>query len=408
MTVIKQKLTFANQDGITLSGLLESPENPTGYALFAHCFTCGKGLTSASQISRALVEQGIAVLRFDFTGLGGSDGDFANSNFSSNVADLLAAADYLSTNYQPPALLVGHSLGGTAVLVAALRLDYVKCVATIGAPAEPAHVLKQLGGKLDDIRGQGVATVQLAGRPFTIKKQFLDDVEQFQLQGQLRSLNKALLILHSPRDTTVSVDQAERLYTSARHPKSFISLDDADHLLSSKQDARYAANCIASWAERYMPAIVADVLPSEEPAKGEVIVTMREGDFLCDVRSVGHQWLSDEPLSVGGLDKGPTPYDQLLAALGTCTSMTLRMYARRKKLRLSRLVVRLTHSREHLEDCEDCLDGKNLADRIHREILIEGELSPEETERLEQIAELCPVHKTLLNHIDITTHLTKG
>jgi putative redox protein len=407
MTTLKQKITFPNRDGILLSGLLESPNSPKDYALFAHCFTCGKSLTSASQISNALVEKGIAVLRFDFTGLGSSDGNFANSNFSSNVEDLLSAAEYLSHHYHPPGLLVGHSLGGTAVLVAATKLASVKCVATLGAPAEPSHVLKQFGAGLADIREQSVANVQLAGRAFTIKKQFLDDVEKFQLRDQLRTLNKALLILHSPLDTTVAITQAELLYTAARHPKSFISLDDADHLLTSKDDARYAANCIATWAERYLPH------PTEKQdaaknslMKGEVRVTMLDGDFLCDVQSTDHRWLVDEPLSVGGGNAGATPYEQLLAALGTCKSMTLRLYARRKKLSLDSLVITLRHSREHLADCEDCIDGKSLVDQIQCDITVSGDLTSEEKRRLLEIAELCPVHKTLHNHIDIMTRLT--
>lgn len=282
MAVQKYRVTFPNQEGTHLSGLLESPDNPTGYALFAHCFTCGKALNSASQISRTLVDKGIAVLRFDFTGLGGSEGDFANSNFSSNVDDLLAAADYLAQHYQPPGLLVGHSLGGTAVLVAATKLDSVRCVATLGAPAEPEHVLRQFASRLDDIREQGIARVQLAGREFTIKKQFLDDVAHFQLRAQLHTLGKALLILHSPQDTTVSINQAEQLYNNALHPKSFISLDNADHLLSNKQDARYAAGCIAAWARRYLPQVSCG---ESEPARlksGEVRVSMAEGDFQCN------------------------------------------------------------------------------------------------------------------------------
>lgn len=277
MAMHKQKITFPNKDGITLSGLLEAPDNPKAYALFAHCFTCGKGLTSASQISHALVEKGVAVLRFDFTGLGSSEGDFANSNFSSNVDDLLSAADWLSRHAQAPELMVGHSLGGTAVLIAASRLESVKCVATLGAPAEPAHVLKQFSSHVDDICEQGVARVSLAGREFTIKKQFIEDVGNFQVRAQLHSLNKALLILHSPRDTTVFIDQAELLYTGARHPKSFISLDNADHLLSRKEDAHYAGQCIAAWAERYLSdngEVASSCITETLPAEGEVRVSM--------------------------------------------------------------------------------------------------------------------------------------
>ena len=407
MAVHRQKVMFQNNEGITLSGLLESPDNPTGYALFAHCFTCGKALTSASQISHALVGKGFAVLRFDFTGLGGSDGDFANSNFSSNVDDLVAAAGFMEREYAAPGLLVGHSLGGTAVLAAAARLSKVACVVTLGAPAEPAHVLKQFSVHLDDIRAQGAARVQLAGREFTVKKQFLDDVSHVQLHDQLTTLKKALLIMHSPRDTTVSIGQAELLYTRARHPKSFISLDTADHLLTRQEDARYAAECIAAWAERYLPDPgPADRADTVKPAEGEVVVSMAEGDFLCEIKTSNHHWLSDEPLTVGGGEQGPTPYEQLLAALGACTSMTLRMYARRKKLPLDGLVVALRHSRKHLADGEDSPGGKTLADHIQCDIQVSGALMAEDKARLLEVASLCPVHKTLLNHIEVTTELT--
>lgn len=407
MIIQKQKLTFLNSEGIALSGLLESPANPRGYALFAHCFTCGKGLNSASHISHALAEEGFAVLRFDFTGLGGSDGDFANTNFSSNVEDLQAAADYLAHHYQPPSLLVGHSLGGTAALVAALKLDSVKCVATLGAPAQPEHILKQFRADVQNIKTQGEAQVILAGRQFSIKKQFIEDVEQYRMNEKLRSLNKALLVLHSPRDTVVSVNQAELLYTAARHPKSFISLDPADHLLSNAVDARYAAECIATWAARYLPVIAPAASHNTVPESGDVQVSVLEGDFLCHVRTSDHQWVSDEPPASGGEGKGPTPYDLLLAALGTCTSMTMRMYARRKKIRLTHLVITLRHSRKYSEDCETCIDGRYIADYIQREIHIEGELTPENLSRLEAIADQCPVHKTLHNHINIITRLKK-
>ncbi|MBN5232414.1 alpha/beta hydrolase [Serratia marcescens] len=253
MSLIKSKVTFTNQHDITLAGLLETPVTPRGYALFAHCFTCGKDLNSASRISRALAEQGIAVLRFDFTGLGNSSGDFANSNFSSNVDDLIAAASFLDRHYQAPDILVGHSLGGTAILAAAQHLPSVKGVVTIGAPAEPSHVIKQFGADVERIRVEGESRVNLAGREFSIKRQFLEDIDNHRLENRLDELSKALLIFHSPVDTVVSIEQAQKLYQAARHPKSFISLDKADHLLSHRPDAQYVANCIASWVERYLP-----------------------------------------------------------------------------------------------------------------------------------------------------------
>ncbi|PBN00593.1 bifunctional alpha/beta hydrolase/OsmC family protein [Pseudomonas aeruginosa] len=405
MSLVKSKVNFANRQGIILAGLLEAPEVPRGYALFAHCFTCGKDLSSASRISRALAAQGIAVLRFDFTGLGSSSGEFANSNFSSNVCDLVAAANFLEKHYQAPSIMVGHSLGGTAVLAAAQQLRSVKGVVTIGAPAEPSHVVKQFGADLERIRIDGESRVSLAGREFSIKRQFLEDIDNQRLESRLGELRKALLIFHSPADMVVSIEQAQKLYQAARHPKSFISLDKADHLLSSRRDAQYVANCIASWAERYLPELSSDEVVGDALPAGEVRVSMGEGDFLCRNQARGQDFLADEPITSGGSDKGPTPYELLLAALGSCTSMTMRMYARRKQIRLSRLEVRLNHSREHHADCEACIDGKHMVDSIRRELVIEGDMTVEQRLRLLQIAELCPVHKTLHNQIKITTHL---
>ncbi|KTD65725.1 bifunctional alpha/beta hydrolase/OsmC family protein [Legionella spiritensis] len=389
---MKQNIEFESQ-GVTLRGVLELPESDcVSYALFAHCFTCGKDISAASRIARALVEHGIGVLRFDFTGLGNSEGDFANSNFSSNVQDLIAAADFLREKYAAPKLLIGHSLGGTAIVLAAQQIREAVAVVTIGAPSTPEHVQHHFGLSLDQIEQKGLARVTLGIREFTIKKQFLDDIRQYKETIQDKTHN-ALLIMHSPLDAVVPIQEAEKIYRIAKHPKSFISLDTADHLLSNKEDAQYAATVIAAWAERYMKNAQKQANPGL--AKGHVLVSENDHRFLQTVSSDDHTWLADEPAKVGGTNKGPDPYEHLLAALGACTSMTLRMYADRKKWPLDNVTVELQHSREHSKDCEHCLDASSQIDHIQRTIRLEGELSQEQIERLTEIANLCPVHKTL-------------
>lgn len=405
MSVKKKKLTFINQDGIELSGLLELPEQPIGFALFAHCFTCTKDIVSASRIARHLADKGIAVLRFDFTGLGNSDGDFSNSNFSANLGDLQSAADYLRQHYQAPDFLIGHSLGGTAVLATAEHIPELKAIITIGAPAEPNHVLKQFSDNIDDIVEQGCKEVDLAGRPFTIKKQFIDDLQSYTLTERIRRLRKPLLIFHSPIDTTVSIDQAKLIYTAAKHPKSFISLDKADHLLSNKQDAEYVASTIQAWVQRYLSINNTVETPKKDIPKGHLLVEEKNHAFLRNVMTDSHQFPSDEPIHVGGSNLGPTPYDLLLASLGSCTSMTLRMYANQKKLNVTKIEVKLHHDRIHNEDCQQCLDGKSIQDVIYRELIIEGDLTEQQRQRMLEIADRCPVHRTLHNELDIQTKL---
>ncbi|MFT4928379.1 MAG: putative OsmC-like protein/alpha-beta hydrolase superfamily lysophospholipase [Phenylobacterium sp.] len=398
--------TDADEQIILLTGLLEKPQdNVKAYVLFAHCFTCGKDIAAASRIARALVAQGYAVLRFDFTGLGNSDGDFANTNFSSNVGDLVAAADFLRSNFQAPSLLIGHSLGGAAVLKAAGHIPESLGVVTIGAPADPDHVIKNFACDYQTIETEGQATVDLGGRAFTIKKQFLDDLRQ-QDTSYISSLKKALLIFHSPIDATVPIKEAEKIYTNAKHPKSFVSLDQADHLLTAKADAEYVAATIAAWAGRYLPEIVQTTAQVESAVNGgNVVIKERNKAFTREVYSDSHFWLADEPSKVGGDNLGPDPYEHLLASLGTCTSMTLRMYANRKNLPLDDVTVELSHSRNHGDDCEQCDDTNPQIEVIHRKVTLKGDLTDAQKQRLLEIADKCPVHKTLHNKLVVTSSL---
>jgi len=401
----REKFEFTGHDGSRLAALLERPDGPYhATALFAHCFTCGKDIVAASRISRALVRRGYAVMRFDFTGLGSSDGDFANTNFSSNVQDLVAATVALRERGLAPALLVGHSLGGTAVLAAANQVAECRAVATIGAPADARHVAAQFGSDIARIEADGQAEVSLAGRPFTIKRQFLEDIEKTST-AHLAGLRAALLVLHAPLDATVSIDEAGRIFTAAKHPKSFIGLDGADHLLSRSVDAERVAEMIAVWAGRYVEsdAVAAETAPRPTIAAGEVRVRENDGKFLQNVFSDTHHWLSDEPTGVGGTDLGPDPYEHLLAAVGTCTAMTLRMYASRKNMALEKATVTLRHSREHRRDCDGCEDTPKKLDVIERDIELLGTLNDDERRRLMSIADRCPVHRTLEGELDIRT-----
>lgn len=397
-----ERLTFPNASGQDLAGRLEWPIGPTrAFALFAHCFTCSKDVAAATRIARELAERGIAVLRFDFTGLGNSEGDFANTTFASNVEDLVRAAEHLGREHAAPQLLVGHSLGGAAVLMAALRLPSVRAVATIGAPSEPSHVKHLFEPALETLKAKGEAEIHLAGRPFRIRREFLEDLERHGLQGGLTNLQASLLVMHSPTDETVGIDHARALYVAAKHPKSFVALDGADHLLTKRDDSEYAASVLAAWAERYL-----DPHDSVEATEqGEVSVEELDG-FRQYVRAGKHDWIADEPPSVGGRDAGPDPYAHLLAALGTCTSMTLRMVAKREKLPLEGITVRLRHSRTHARDCEECESKQGYVDRIDRDLILEGPLEPDQRSRLEQVADRCPVHRTLVdNQVLISTKL---
>jgi len=403
--VTLKKLYFKGSGGNQLSALLDLPADgrPEAFALFAHCFTCTKNLKSINHISRALTRERVAVLRFDFTGLGESEGDFAETNFSTNIADLVAAADFLKAEYEAPKILIGHSLGGAAVLQAAGQIPSSKAVAVIGAPADPAHVMRHFKEHQQTIALDGEAEIVIEGRSFRIKKQFLDDLGEVQVEKAVRYLRKALLVFHSPVDNTVSIDNAARIFQHARHPKSFISLDRADHLLMNATDARYVGAMIAAWVRKYL------TIEQPEPAqnieeKNHVVARIGDAGFRTEIMANGLSLIADEPISVGGTNMGPTPYDYLAAGLGACTAMTLRMYADRKKWPLKEVVVSLSHGKIHAEDCETCETDQTLVDRIERELELIGPLEAKQSQRLE-IADRCPVHRTLESHVDILTKL---
>lgn len=398
-----QKVTFQNSEGETLAARLELPVNqhPHTFAIFAHCFTCTKNLTAIRNISRALHQEGIAVLRFDFTGLGESEGDFSDTNFSSNVSDLLAAADFLTENHQAPEMLIGHSFGGAAVISAATQLPSVTTVATIGAPAEPVHVSHLFATRMDEIEATGAAEVNIGGRPFKVRKQFLEDISEQKLLAKLPNLGKALLIMHSPQDMTVEVSNAAKIYQAARHPKSFISLDGADHLMSKKEDSVYVGEMIACWAKRYIS------IPKKEQLQVLKDVAVRLGfeGYTTDVMVRHHALTADEPVSVGGNDFGPSPYEFLNTSLGTCTAMTLQMYARRKKWDLQEVVVHLEHTKDYAEDMANSDNPKSRIDFFRRTISLKGDLDEKQKERLMEIADRCPVHRTLHNEVRIETEM---
>ncbi|MEN7548172.1 bifunctional alpha/beta hydrolase/OsmC family protein [Rapidithrix thailandica] len=399
-------ISFPNKSGAMLSAKLELPADGQAhnFALFAHCFTCDKNLNAIKHISRAMTTQGLGVLRFDFTGLGESEGDFAETSIGSNMEDLLAAADFLKKEYKAPALLIGHSFGGAAVLLTAHQISSALAVATIGAPFDPEHVTHLFSDQLDELREQGKAKVNIGGRPFFLKKKFLDDLQTVHSHHPIQNLDAALLVLHSPQDEIVSIDNATKIYKAAQHPKSYLSLDGANHLLSKKLDALYVGEVIATWAKRYVQ------WPTIEPlATNKQVVIRTQQEFTTEVRAGTHGFLADEPESVGGNNLGPTPYDLLVAALGTCTGMTLRIYANLKKWDLEEVRVHLEHNRIHTQDCEGLQskhkDGK--LDFIDREIELYGNLTEEQKEKLLEIANRCPVHKTLTSDIKINTALKK-
>lgn len=399
-----QKVTFQNTEGEILVGRLELPadRHPHNFAIFAHCFTCTKNLMAVKNISRALTANGFAVLRFDFTGLGESEGDFEDTNFSGNVSDLVAAAHYLEQNYKAPSLLVGHSLGGAAALFAAAEIASIKAVATIGAPSNPVHVKHLFKSTLPEIKETGKARVNLGGRDFTIKKQFLDDLETKSLSTVVKNMRKPILILHAPQDDTVGIKNAEEIYHAAHHPKSFVSLGGADHLLMRKEDSTYAGQVIAGWSQRYVP------VPENEnlKTKHQVVATLGAEDGFTTAMKVGNHFMTaDEPVSFGGNDYGPSPYELVSAGLSACTVMTLQMYAKRKGWELENVEVHTSYGKSHAEDCQDCNNDSAKLDTFNREITLSGILDEKQRSRLLQIADKCPVHKTLHNTVQIITKL---
>lgn len=406
MAVRSESVNFTGALGDRLAARIDSPAGPIrGFALFAHCFTCSKDLAAARRIADGLAERGIAVLRFDFTGLGHSEGEFANSSFVSNIDDLVAAADWLRAERRAPAILIGHSLGGAAVLAAAGRIPEVKGIATIGAPADPSHVVHHFADRVDEIERDGEAEVEIGGRSFRVRKAFLDALKDHGLETLVGRLKRDLMIFHAPLDQTVGIDNATRLFVAARHPKSFVSLDKADHLLTNPADAAYVAAVLSGWAERLLPSVA---VPAIRVAAGEVaVVDAADGVFPQWVAAGTHRLRADEPVAVGGTDSGLAPYDLLLAALGTCTNMTLKMYADRKGWRLDRLETRLRHDRIHAEDCVDCETKEGMVERIERRITIDGPLDATQRAKLLEIADKCPVHRTLHSEIVEITQLDR-
>ncbi|MEM1320685.1 MAG: bifunctional alpha/beta hydrolase/OsmC family protein [Bacteroidota bacterium] len=402
-----KKITFQNATGYTLAARLELPANshPHAYAIFAHVFTGSKNLSASRHISRSLTLSGIAVLRFDFTGLGDSEGNFADTNFTSNVEDLLAAARYLEEHYLAPSILVGHSLGGAAVIFAASQLFSVRAVATIGAPSEPEHVSHLLQDSITTIEQRGKATVNIGGRVFTIKKQFLDDLKSKNMFDLLRGLRKAILVMHSPQDRVVEIENAAQIYQAAYHPKSFVSLDGADHMLTNKQDAMYVGKTVSSWVSRYVE------WPERERLKSDKQVVARldtSAGFTTEIMADRHSLIADEPESVGGNDFGPDPYELLASALAACTVMTLKMYARRKKWALKEVKVHINHMKTYIQDCVDCEKSSSKIDYFDNCLEFEGDLDDTQIARLLEIAKRCPVHRTLHSEVRIETQLLEN
>lgn len=399
-----QKVTFSNKNGDTLVGRLALPANqePHNFVLFAHCFTCNKNFPAIRNISRALTTEGFGVLRFDFTGLGESEGEFADTNFSGNVGDLVEAANYLKENYSSPTLIIGHSLGGAAAILASEEISSIKAIATIGAPSDPKHVTHIFKDKLETIENTGVAEVNVGGRSFTVKNQFLNDLRSQSLEERIKNNRKALLILHSPQDTVVGINNSKEIYIAAHHPKSFVSLDGADHLLSNVEDGKYTGNLIAAWAKRYLD------LPKSTPldTKHQVVASLdKEDGFTTEMKIGNHYFTADEPISFGGNDFGPSPYEFVSAGLSACTAMTIQMYTKRKKWPLENVQVHTSYKKVHAEDCENCESSNSKIDTFEREIKLVGTLAAPQIAKILEIADKCPVHRTLENKIHINTKI---
>lgn len=403
------KLNIQNSKGHKLQAYLELPANqkPNYYAIFAHCFTCTSSLSAVKNISRALTNHGFGVVRFDFTGLGRSEGNFADSHFSANVEDLLSVSNYMERNYKAPSLLVGHSLGGAAVLSAASQLENIEAVATIGAPASVNHVTHLFSHGIEDIKEKGDVEVNIGGRPFNINKDFVDDFSKTDLPEVVKKLRKPLLILHSPVDSIVEIKNAEQLYHHAHHPKSFITLDDADHLLSNPKDSNYAGNMIGTWVQRYFESHENDMLETN----GEQMVghlNLVEDNFTTSIQTKNHSMLADEPAAFGGDDFGPSPYEYLNAGLVACTAMTLKMYSQRKNWDLKEVFVYVTNSRKHSDDLGLELEKPAYLDYISKKLRFVGDLDEVQKQRLKEIASKCPVHKTLVSEVVFETSIIEN
>ncbi|WP_194774791.1 bifunctional alpha/beta hydrolase/OsmC family protein [Pararhodonellum marinum] len=398
-----EKVSFENKNGFQLSARLYHPldEIPRFYAIFAHCFTCSKNFSAVSNISDALCREGIAVLSFDFTGLGNSEGDFEDTDFSSNVQDLIDAAKYLEEHFEAPELLVGHSLGGAASILAADQIESVLGVVTIGSPAKADHATKLFKDQVDTIKEKGSAKVNIGGKSFYLKKEFVEDLEQQKLLQVLKDMRKSILIFHSPQDEIVDISNAAELYQAAYHPKSFISLDQADHLLNDVSDSQYVGQMISSWSDRYLTK----ASESHDTKGHQVKVRLSGKHYTSEIKTPDHHLVADEPTDLGGKNLGPTPYDLLMAALGACTVMTLKMYAERKKWDLKEVTVYLDHDKVHKKDSEDVEKPEAKVSRFSRALKIEGKLDDEQLKRLVEIANRCPVHRTLHEEIVVETKL---
>lgn len=405
-SAFSEKVSFPGAYGFNLSAILELPSRtPQAFALFAHCFTCSKDTIAAVRISRALTAFGIAVLRFDFTGLGSSDGDFANTNFSSNVSDLLQAVNFLRSSYQAPQILIGHSFGGAAILAVAAQVPEAKAVITIGTPADPTDIKNLLTGKIEEIQTSGEAEVELGNRKFKIKKQFLDDLDKTHFLSKIPELNKSLLIFHSPQDKIVDIKNAEEIFNAAKFPKSFISLDGADHLLSRREDAIYVAKIVSIWAAHTIPEQQQPEANTEKEPEQVIVNGTKADGFTQQIIIRNHDLIGDEPIASGGKNLGPSPYEYLLASLGTCKAITLRIYAELKQIPLDKVMVRLAHYKVHIDDCQNCENNDAKIDKIDVELQFTGNLTSDQRTRLLQIADHCPVHRTLTSKIDIETKL---
>jgi len=402
MNTIRIKIPTEGKNFLAAKLELPIDKKPHNFAIFAHCFTCNKDLHPVKNISRALTENGFGVLRFDFTGLGESPGDFSETNFSSNLEDLFRIEEYLSKNYKSPTLIVGHSLGGAAAIIGGAKIETVRAIATIGAPASIPHVKHLINDSLDEINTKGFANVSIGGRPFKLKKQFIDDLEKNDVKTVLNKINKAILIVHSPQDSIVGIDNATQIYHAAKHPKSFVSIDGADHLLMNPIDSVYVGNVIGSWATRYVESSDENILDSPYQVSGYL---GEEEKFTMQIKAGDHNFTADEPKEVGGNDFGPSPYELLSGSLAACTAMTLRVYADHKKWDLQEVYVHIERDKKHLEDCKDCENPNAKIDHFIKHIELIGELDDTQRKRLLQIAEKCPVNKTLKSSVNTETKL---